>query len=61
MIIVKVGKRKIEHALKEYRQKTIRLKQLNHLRDKQQYIKPSARRRKELKLAKYKNGKNIKF
>jgi len=58
MIIVPVGSRKIDQALKEYRQKLIKVKQLNNVRDKKAYKKKSEKRREEIKLAKYKDRRN---
>ncbi len=55
MLIVKVNHRKggIEKALKQYKSKVIKTKQLKELRDKQQHEKPSAKKRKKIAKAKY--------
>ncbi len=58
MIIIKTGKRKIDQVLKEYRQKLIKVKQLDNIRNKKAYKKKSAKRREEIKLAKYKDKRN---
>lgn len=53
MLITKVEKGNIEQALKRYKYKTIKVKQLKKLRDKKQYTKPSAAKRVQLQKAKY--------
>lgn len=53
MLIVEVKKGNIEKALKAYKSKVIRTKQLKHLRDRQQHIKPSETKRKQNAKAKY--------
>ena len=53
MLIVEVKKGGIEKALKAYKSKVIRTKQLKHLRDRQQHIKPSEIKRKQNAKAKY--------
>lgn len=58
MIIIKTGNRKIEHVLKEYRQKLIKVDQLNSIRNKKAYKKKSEIRREQIKLAKYKNKRS---
>jgi len=58
MLIVKVKKGNIERALKEYKSKVIRTRQMRALNERKEYEKPSEARRKEIKKAKYKNKKN---
>lgn len=53
MLIVNVNKGNIEKALKQYKSKVIRTKQLKHLRERQQHIKPSETKRKQKAKAKY--------
>jgi len=43
----------IEKALKQYKSKTIKTRQMRALRDLEQYEKPSAKRRRKNKKAKY--------
>ena len=58
MLITKVEKGNIEQALKRYKYKTLKVKQLKKLRDKKQYTKPSAKKREQLQKAKYIEQKN---
>ncbi|MBL7471515.1 30S ribosomal protein S21 [Robertkochia sediminum] len=44
----------IDRALKRYKQKVRKTKQIQNLRERQQFTKPSAARRVELAKAKYK-------
>lgn len=53
MLIIEVKKGNIEKALKLYKSKVIRTKQLKKLRDNQQHIKPSETKRKQMAKAKY--------
>lgn len=53
MLEIKVGKGGIEKALKLYKSKIIRTKQLKELRERKEYIKPSAKKRKQKLKAKY--------
>ena len=54
MIIIKVGKNEnIEKALKRYKFKVYKTKQLEKLRDREHYIKKSEKRRKQIDKAKY--------
>jgi len=59
MLIVKNDK-SIEYALKVYKGKVQRTKQIQKLRERQEFIKPSVKRRKKILKAKYvekiKNG-----
>jgi len=61
MIIVDVQKEKgIESALKIYKARVLKSKQIQHLKDRQTYVKPSVEKRTALLKAKYmekiKNG-----
>jgi small subunit ribosomal protein S21 len=63
MIIIDLTKEKsIESALRTYKQKVQKTKQIQKLRERQQYEKPSVTRRKEVLKAVYvqqiKNGLN---
>lgn len=61
MIIIDLTKEKnIESALRTYKQKVQKTKQIQKLRERQQFVKPSVTRRKEVLKAVYvqqmKNG-----
>jgi small subunit ribosomal protein S21 len=61
MIIIDLAKeRNIESALRTYKQKVQKTKQIQKLRERQQFVKPSVNRRKEVLKAVYvqqiKNG-----
>jgi len=63
MIIIDLSKEKnIESALRTYKNKVQKTKQIQKLRERQQFVKPSVVRRKELLKAQYveqiKNGLN---
>ena len=63
MIIVKVkNASSIEQALKQYKFKVYKTKQTEKLRERQEFVKPSVKRRKEVLKAVYvqqiKNGLN---
>jgi small subunit ribosomal protein S21 len=63
MIIIDLSKEKnIESALRTYKSKVQKTKQIQKLRERQQFVKPSVVRRKELLKAQYveqiKNGLN---
>lgn len=58
MIIVKVEKGGIEKALKKYKSKVIRTKQIKKLRDGQQFEKKSQVKRKQKAKAIYIQKKN---
>ncbi len=63
MIIINVSKEKnIESSLRTYKQKVQKTKQVQKLRERQSFVKPSVRRRKEVLKAVYvqqiKNGLN---
>lgn len=54
MIIVKVEQKGgIERALKEYKSKVIKTKQIKKLRDGKEFEKPSHKKRRQLSKAKY--------
>ncbi len=59
MLIVKVDKN-IETALKVYKSKVQKTKQIQKLRERQEFVKPSVKRREEVLKAQYiqkiKNG-----
>tara|TARA_Y100000389_G_scaffold4016_1_gene3841 strand:+ start:2303 stop:2494 length:192 start_codon:yes stop_codon:yes gene_type:complete len=58
MLIVKLGKKdKIETALKKFKSKVIKTKQMKQLRDRMYHTKKSVKRRAEIKNAKYKQKK----
>jgi small subunit ribosomal protein S21 len=63
MIIIDMKKEKsIESALKSYKSKVQRTKQIQQLRERQEFVKPSVKRRAEVLKAVYveklKNGLN---
>jgi len=54
MIIIEVGKNEnIERALKRYKFKVFKTKQLENIREKEYYVKKSEKRRKEIQKAKF--------
>lgn len=53
MLIIEIDKGNIEKALKQYKRKVIKTKQLQKLREGQEYTKPSIKKRKQLSKAKY--------
>jgi small subunit ribosomal protein S21 len=53
MLITKVEKGNIEKALRQYKRKTIKTKQMKKLRDNQDYTKPSALKRLKIQKAVY--------
>lgn len=54
MIVIKVGKNEnIEKALKRYKYKVFKTKQLDDVRERQQYVKKSEKRRKQKQKAEY--------
>ena len=59
MLIVKVSKKKdgLEKALKQYKSKVIKTKMIRELRERQEFEKPSSKKRKQLLKAKYKQQK----
>ena len=63
MIIINISKEKnIESALRTYKSKVQKTKQIQKLRERQEFVKPSVKRRKEVLKAVYvqqiKNGLN---
>lgn len=57
MLIIEVNKGNLELALKQYKGKVIRTKQLKKLRDQQDFTKPSVKNRLQLQKAKYLESK----
>ena len=53
MLITKVENGNIEKALKQYKSKVIKTKQLKELRDRQEFEKASVKNRQQKTLAKY--------
>jgi len=54
MIVITVGKNEnIERALKRYKYKVIKSKQMEQLRDRQEFKKKCVKKREKLKKAKY--------
>ena len=54
MLIINVkGADSLERALKILKRKTIDTKQLQNLRDRKEFVKPSVKRRSEINNAKY--------
>jgi|TARA_B100000768_G_scaffold179379_1_gene196940 small subunit ribosomal protein S21 len=53
MLIINVDKGNIEKALKQYKRKSIRTKQMKKLRDNQAHTKPSAIKRLKFQKAVY--------
>jgi len=57
MLIIKVIKGDINRALKQYKSKTIKTRQMRALKERKEFEKPSEARRKEKNKAKYVNKK----
>ena len=57
MLIVTIKGGNVEGALKEYKRKVQLSKQIESLRERQEYQKPSVKRREEIEKAKRKNKK----
>jgi len=53
MLIIQVDNGNIEKALKQYKSKVIKTKQLKELRDRQEFEKESVKKRQTKILAKY--------
>jgi small subunit ribosomal protein S21 len=54
MIIVDISKFKnLDQALKAYKRKSDKIGTVRELRDRKEFVKPSVKRREELKKAKY--------
>ena len=58
MLIIPVDNNNIEKALKQYKRKVIKTKQLKKIRDRKDFTKPSAEKRLQLQKAKYVNRSN---
>ena len=58
MILINVKGGNIEGALKEYKRKIHSVKQIEQLRQRQTYIKPSVQKREIIEKAKRKSSKN---
>lgn len=61
MLIVSVKGTNIEGALKEYKRKVQSTKQIEQLRERQIFDKPSVKKRLQMEEAKRKNKKNLGF
>lgn len=57
MLIIKVKNKNIESALKSYKNKVYKTKQLQKIRENQEHTKDSAKKREEKKRAKYNDKK----
>lgn len=57
MLKVEVKKGNIERALKEYKSKVIKTRQMRDINDKVEYEKPSVKKRKEKKIGVYRQKK----
>jgi small subunit ribosomal protein S21 len=53
MLIIEVKNGNIEQALKQYKRKVIKTKQIQDLRDRQQFTKKSVKKRDEFRKAFY--------
>ena len=53
MLIIKVENNNIETALKKYKAKVRKTKQIQELRENKEFVKPSVVKRKALQKAKY--------
>ena len=53
MIIIQVNKNNLEKALKDYKGKVIRTRQMSELNNRKTYVKPSERRRGQIIKASY--------
>jgi small subunit ribosomal protein S21 len=53
MLIIEVKNGNIEQALKQYKRKVIKTKQIKNLRDHQQFTKKSVEKRDEFRKASY--------
>jgi small subunit ribosomal protein S21 len=53
MLIIDVKNGNIEQALKQYKRKVIKTKQIKNLRDRQQFTKKSVEKRDEFRKASY--------
>ena len=57
MLIIKVVKGDINRALKQYKSKTIKTRQMRELKERKEFEKPSETKRKEKAKAEYVNKK----
>ena len=57
MLKVKVKKGNVERALKEYKSKIIRTRQMREINDRKEYEKPSVKNRRIKKKGEYKQKK----
>ena len=57
MLIIKIKKDNIERALKDYKGKVIRTRQMKVINERREFEKPSVKRRKEKIKGKYKQQK----
>jgi ribosomal protein S21 len=57
MLKIKVKKGNIERALKDYKSKVIKTRQMRRINDKKEYEKNFVNKRKEIKKGKYKEKK----
>jgi len=53
MLIIDVKNGNIEQALKKYKSKVAKTKQIKKLRDRQSFVKPSVEKRDEIRKATY--------
>ena len=61
MLVINVKGGNIEGALKEYKRKVQSTKQIEQLRERQTFIKPSVKKRLQKEETKRKNQKNLGF
>ena len=60
MIVIQVKKgESIDKALKRYKYKVIKTKQIEQLREKQEFVKKSVKKREQKEKAKYKQSLNL--
>ena len=57
MLIVKVKEGNVDKALKALKNKVVKTKQLQHLQERTEFVKPSVARRMEIKDATYRERK----
>tara|TARA_B100000900_G_C20464272_1_gene668605 strand:+ start:821 stop:1009 length:189 start_codon:yes stop_codon:yes gene_type:complete len=57
MLIIKIKKGNVERALKEYKGKVIRTRQMKVINERREFEKPSIKRRREKNKGKYKQQK----
>jgi small subunit ribosomal protein S21 len=62
MLIIPVKNEKsLEQALKAYKFKVYKTKQIQKLQERQEFVKPSVKRRDEIKKAKFKQKNNLNY